>query len=432
MIAKLKANQHDDYIKRYSAQSPYALYIHIPFCVQKCNYCDFASWSFDPKSDVRKRYVDALITYLDELRGLGFLDDLSTCYIGGGTPTVLEDELLRLVKSISKDSHFEEWTVEANPESLSEMLLDHLYTYGVNRLSIGTQSFVDDELKLLGRIHSANRAQEVISQALTRPYSVSLDLMCAFAQQTDDSWMQTLQAAISLNPHHISCYPLQIEDGTTFGRMLDKGEIEDVDDAVEATRMKLAAQYLEDAGYRRYEVASYAKESENSGSFASRHNRAYWTGQSYLGLGVSASSMLTRKQYQKFQTIVSKLPDLSENIERIRIKITSSITEFIQASTLADLSYELEFLTYSQALAEDMMLGCRMSSGVHPDLLEESKLHIGNDSINQALQQAVDEGLAIFDEHGFFKPTEAGWLMGNKLYGIFWEQVNQQTDWVSV
>ncbi len=162
------------------------------------------------------------------------------------------------------------------------------------------------------------------------------------------------------------------------------------------------------------------------------HNRAYWTGHSYLGVGVSASSMLTREQYEKLRSSVGKLPELLDNTSRIRLKMTSSTDEFINAQSLCDLTYEIEILNYSQALAEDMMLGCRMSQGIHPLLLQEAKDVLGETSVSGAVQKALHEGLATFDEHGFFKPTEAGWLMGNELYGIFWEQVNQDTQWFAV
>ncbi len=422
-------NNSDDFTNRYTAHSPYALYVHIPFCVQKCNYCDFASWSFNPDSDICKKYVAAVIARMEEFKSLGLMEDLHTCYIGGGTPTVLEDELIVLCSQISSYSNFDEWTVEANPESLSNHLLDHLYTYGVNRLSIGTQSFNDDELKILGRIHSAKRAQEVIGYALENPYQVSIDLMCAYPGQTEESWSKTLKTAIDLNPHHISCYPLQIEDETIFAHMLNKGEIQDVDDVVEANCMKTAAQCFEDAGYRRYEVASYSRSLDK---FASKHNQAYWTGQSYLGIGVSASSMLTRVEYQKLKSAVVKLPDLYQDTVRVRLKMTSSTEEFINAQSLDNLNYEIEFLSYSQALAEDMMLACRMSQGIHPLLLQEAKNVLGAELVDCAVHKAMDEQLATFDEHGFFKPTEAGWLMGNELYGIFWEQVNQDTQWFTV
>ena len=432
MNSKMIFNQSNDYTSRYTTQSPYALYVHIPFCVQKCNYCDFASWSFDYDSDIRKSYVAAVIARMEEIKNLGLMDNLTTCYIGGGTPTVLEDELINLCHYISRLANFAEWTVEANPESLTSHLLGDLYTYGVNRLSIGTQSFNDNELKTLGRIHSARRAREAIAQALALPYQVSLDLMCAFPGQTEKSWRKTLQDAIDLNPHHISCYPLQIEDDTIFGSMLNRGEIEDVADTIEANRMKLAAQVFQEAGYSRYEVASYARSDDALHSLASKHNQAYWTGHSYLGVGISASSMLTREQYERLRSSVSKLPELFDDTTRIRLKITSTTDEFINAHSLCDLSYEIEFLNYPQALAEDMMLGCRMSQGIHPILLQEAKNVLGEASVVMTVQKALDKGLASFDEHGFFKPTETGWLMGNELYGIFWEQVNQDTHWFAV
>ncbi len=418
------------YLDRYRSQKPYALYIHIPFCVQKCNYCDFASWGFNPQSDVRQRYTEALLHRIEELKALDILDELKTCYIGGGTPTVLGEDLLSVTHAISQCSTFDEWTVEANPESLSDYLLDNLYKEGVNRLSIGVQSFNDDELQVLGRIHSSRRVQEVIRRACSLPYQVSLDLMCAFPHQTDVSWEKTLDTALALNPHHISCYPLQIEDETPFGRMLSSGLIDDVDDEVEARRMQRAAERFASSGYERYEVASYAR-IDGDRDCTSMHNRAYWTGQSYLGVGCSASSMLTAPLYNRLRQAITKLPEISEDTARIRLKITSPVAEFIDAQSLNDLSYELEFLTYPQALAEDMMLGSRMSQGIHPVLIEEAKRVIGRNTVESALQKAVDECLGYTGDD-FFKPTHTGWLMGNELYAIFWEQVSQDTEFVSV
>ncbi len=422
----------DDYLYRYIATCPHSLYIHIPFCVKKCNYCDFTSWSFDSNSSIRSDYTQALVQRLDELKQIGLLKDVKTCYIGGGTPTVLQEDLLSLAAYIGENTRLDEWTVEANPDSLTPSVLDNLYTYGVSRLSIGVQSFNQTELEFLGRIHSSQQAIDAIERSLELPYRVSLDLMCAFPYQTDQTWIKTLETAIYLNPHHISCYPLQIEDGTVFANMLNKGEISDVEQQVEANRMVAARDLLEEAGYRRYEVASYARDDAQNEFCSCQHNISYWSARSYLGIGVGASSMLTPGIYKRLYSHIHKLPKLPDDVYRIRLQITSSLSEFLNAKSLNDLSYDLEFLTYSQALAEDMMLACRMSDGIHPSLLAESKRQLGDSLIQKSLDAAHSQGLAIFDEDGFFKPTQRGWLMGNELYGIFWNQVPQDTRLASI
>ncbi len=424
--------KRETYTSRYFAPSPYALYIHIPFCIQKCNYCDFASWTFDQDSSVLKEYVRATIDRLAEFKKLGLLEGLHTCYIGGGTPSVLGENLLELCDYISHLATFDEWTVEANPDSLSEYLLDNLYQYGVTRLSIGVQSFNNDELKTLGRIHSSEHAQVVIARALSLPYQVSLDLMCAFPLQTLNSWEHTLQIATNLNPHHVSVYPLQIEDHTVFGKMLERGEIEDNNDATEAKFMSVASEHLEIHGYIRYEVASYSKHNIKGVTCASMHNCSYWTGKSYLGVGLSAASLLTPLQYDKLRTVVVKLPPTSLDTGRIRLKMTGTIDEFIEANSLCDLSYDVEFLTYKQLIAEDMMLASRMSRGISPELIAEASITLGTHKVKHSIQRAIEKGLASYDEHGFLKPTERGWLMGNELYGIFWELADQSTQWYAV
>ena len=265
-----------------------ALYLHIPFCRAKCLYCDFDSRALTgcALEEAIGAYCEGLSAQVDAHGNAGELSEVETVYVGGGTPSLLGVRLVGLVDYVRAYCEPVEFTCEANPESFTLDLAQALRAAGVTRISLGVQSLNASELKAIGRIHSAEQAMLAVAQAKAAGFSTSCDVMCGLPGQTLDTFAETLRSLVTLNPDHVSVYPLQLEEGTPLARMEEAGEMEVPDEDFQAQCMDLAAEVLEEAGYERYEVASYAKPGHRC-----RHNIAYWTGKPYLGLGRSAASM---------------------------------------------------------------------------------------------------------------------------------------------
>lgn len=359
---------------------PYrALYLHLPFCVKRCAYCDFATSAVAGDSPEIDAYVEDLSLQIRRKAKEGELGALETVYLGGGTPShVGLSRLSMLLYTLSLSMHLTpevECTMEANPESLSERMVRDVWALGVNRLSLGVQSFDDEVLAVLGRAHSADDARRAIAAAQTRFENVSVDLMCGIPGQSVESFEASVREAVALGVAHVSVYPLTIEPHTPFDLAVLAGEMEEPDDDVEAAHMELAARVLTEAGFERYEVASYARP-----GFQSRHNIAYWTGVPYLGLGRSAATM-------------------TQNAERrMRVK-DGQVTDDLDARQMA---------------AEDLMLGMRMTRGISDDQVERAAALLPE--APATLERLADEGFVVHKD-GRWRPTEQGWLCGNTLYG---------------
>ena len=400
-----------DWEARLHEPSASALYLHIPFCVRKCAYCDFSSCAIAREDPLMDAYRAALELQLREVEAVGLLEGCETAYVGGGTPTMLGTGLGELVGRIRDVAPVTELTCEANPDSLSDEVIDAVRTAGATRLSVGVQSLDDGELGLLGRIHTASEARGRVKAAVSSGLSVSCDLMCAIPGQTRASWNRTLSEAVSLGVGHVSVYPLMIEEGTALAARVGDDTPAWNDEDVEAERMVQAQSVLEGAGFSRYEVASYARQGEEC-----RHNIAYWTGRTYLGLGTSAASMFSVEAYSRLLEICPQLPPIPEGCLRVRLTCTSSPRSIALGPELKKMSYDLEFLTIKQALAEDLMLGARLSFGLSEALVASSRRSIGRE-VDVTLRRLVDEG--FLDES--LAPTRQGWLLGNELYGRLWE-----------
>lgn len=392
-----------------------ALYIHVPFCRSKCVYCDFDSQpicSCDAKADF-ERYIDAVIARLDSFGRAGALSHIATVYIGGGTPTILGDLLVRLVDAVMRWCRPCEFTCEANPESITLALAHCLRRCGVTRISLGVQSFHDNELRALGRIHSADEAERAIRLATSCGFDVSADLMCGIPLQTFESWNESLSRLIACRPNHVSVYPLSVEEGTPLDVMIADDPSLEPDEDVQASCMEIARDRLRASGYSRYEVASYALPGKRC-----QHNIAYWSGTSYLGLGRSASSML---RHSEFRALAPLFPGVAIDDQVSRVRLT-------QRDDLASW-FEVDPLTSREAAAEDLMLACRMTDGISAELLGETSLYLPRKALADACARAVGLGLATwYDEasDGCSRgrrliPTDSGWLEGNVLFELFWD-----------
>ena len=263
-----------------------AVYIHIPFCLKKCFYCDFYSIRYE-EGRVRA-FALALLKEIHSHRNY----KAKTLYLGGGTPTSLPTPLLIEIISTAKESFSlppnAEISVEANPETLDAEKLKALREVGVNRISIGVQSFDDNLLHFLGRVHNADKARRAIEMAREAGFeNINIDLLFAIPGQTLRNWQETLEEALSFNPIHISCYSLTIEEGTKLFRDLRKGKISPVEDELSAKMFELGDEILTSYGYIHYEISNYALP-----GFECQHNLSYWRDEPYLGLGPSAVSFL--------------------------------------------------------------------------------------------------------------------------------------------
>lgn len=401
-----------------------ALYLHIPFCQSKCAYCDFDSVAACSLDDVRTAqacYLDRLTNRVDAFGTAGLLDGVRTVYIGGGTPSLLGMRLVELVRSVMQWCAPEEFTCEANPESFTSSLALQLARAGVTRISLGVQSLQEEELKAVGRIHSATQALDAICYAKDAGLDVSCDLMCGLPLQTQDSWAKSVAGLIEAGPCHVSIYPLTVEDGTPLALKVDSGRLVLPDEDEQADEMELARRFLVEAGFAPYEVASYALPGH-----ACRHNIAYWTGIEYLGLGRSAASMLSRDTFRMSSSLFSDLAP-RDGAARIRVLQTDDAAS----------AFEIEQLGIREAMAEDLMLACRMTRGIPQELLLRASAVFGKQIVTDTCARAIELGLATWEAPdgenyvdassggvdlfpGALAPTQQGWLEGNELFGLFW------------
>lgn len=402
-----------------------ALYLHIPFCKSKCAYCDFDSRAMGEGcalDEAVATYCDALAAQIDAHGRAGDLAEVQTVYIGGGTPSLLGVRLVELVRRVLGYCDPVEFTCEANPESFTAELARSLRAAGVTRVSLGVQSLQADELRVIGRIHSVEQALEAVALAKGAGFSTSCDLMCGLPGQTLDAWRDTLKRVLLADPDHVSVYPLQLEEGTPLERLEAAGKIEVPDEDFQAQCMDIAAELLHAHSYERYEVASYAKPGHRC-----QHNIAYWTGVPYLGLGRSAASMCaaTGDVSLLLENTFDGTPDSESDgtsdgaAGRSSANSSTARIRFTQLDDAGE-EFDHEFLTLREAMAEDLMLACRMTDGIGPELLARAIRVIPADELSAACDRAVEWNLAAWD-NGSLKPTHLGWLDGNKLFGIFWD-----------
>lgn len=403
-----------------------ALYVHVPFCAQKCRYCDFDSRSFAPcdLSAALDVYFEQLFARLDAFGKARALEQIRTVYVGGGTPSLAGERLVGLARRIRAWCAPVEFTCEANPESLTAELAAALAKVGVTRVSLGVQTLDNIELTAIGRIHDVDRALAAIATVKNAGLDVSCDLMCGLPGQTAASWRRTLDGVLAAAPHHVSVYPLTLEEGTPLYRMACRDESVEPDEDFQASCMDVARERLGAAGYHPYEVASYALDGHECA-----HNIAYWTGQGYLGLGRSAAGMLDAEDFDR---LAGLFPGVSSRGDSYRVRL-------VQRDDDAT-AFEAEYLSQREAAAEDLMLACRMTRGIASDLLVRAACVIPTGELAAACDRALELGLATWvpetlgvHEGPFtsadvlaghvrarLAPTHLGWLDGNVLFELFW------------
>ena len=323
-------------MKNRKENSPMEIYIHIPFCIIKCDYCDFLSGPSGPEEQAD--YVQALLREIQAVEE-GEGRSVSSIFIGGGTPSVLDERLLgdilREIRNRFKMEEDAEITIEVNPGTANIGKLQAYREMGINRLSIGLQSPEDRELKILGRIHNYGQFLETYQEARTVGFdNINIDLMSAIPDQTYEGWVKNLRTVAELEPEHISAYSLIVEEGTPFAAR----KLNLPDEDTEYNMYEATAQILKEYGFEQYEISNYARKGREC-----RHNVGYWTRQDYLGFGLGASSLYGKERFANTADMKKYLEN-SKNPEKIREKEPS--------------------LTREDEMAEFMFLGLRMTKGI--------------------------------------------------------------------
>ena len=371
-------------------KTPLGIYIHVPFCRSKCQYCDF--YSLSVKDDkLMDGYLDAICAHIKEAGALAPAYKVDTVYFGGGTPSFFGAEgmatILTAVRRAFDVDNNAEITFECNPDSVSDKLLKRLRAEGFNRASLGIQTDDDEVLRKLGRPHTfanAVTAYHRIRKAGFR--NVSVDLMYGLPGQTVRSWRETLEHVLTLNPEHISCYGLKVEEGTPLYEYRDYAKLPD-DDA-QADMYLAAIEMLKAYGYRQYEISNFARK-----GLYSKHNMKYWTGGEYLGFGPSASSDFAGK----------------------RFTLCRSVQEYISGIKNKDqIIDEVQEIPTRERAGEYLMLRLRTFNGINAEDYERNFL-LPFAPLEDVLEKNRDFGYAVRTEDGRWHLTPKGFLLSNTI-----------------
>ncbi|KAA3619280.1 MAG: coproporphyrinogen III oxidase family protein [Calditrichaeota bacterium] len=376
-----------------------ALYLHIPFCAKRCNYCDFYTVAEQEKHI--PAYLDALVQEI-EIYGKSELwveQSFSTIYFGGGTPSLLApDQVERILSTLRNNFHFTqnpEITFEVNPGTTAEKKLQDYADTGINRLSIGVQSFRADELKKLDRLHSVEEAENTVARARKAGIqNLSIDLMFALSGQKPSNWRYSLERAIAMKPEHISAYNLTIENGTPLHQAVKAGIVKPVSELRQRIFYSHTIEYLERHGYKHYEVSNYALP-----NFESRHNSKYWDGSLYLGLGASAHSFDGDRRFWNVKSFSQYIKNLQDGDLPI-------IGE--------------ENLSPTEKQFEMILLGLRQSRGVSIDDFENRFAIDFREKFQPQLKKLLSQKPPLAKlTNGSLTLTREGWLLCDAVCAEF-------------
>lgn len=319
------------------------IYIHIPFCKKRCIYCDFYSTT---SGHLKEAYIDALEKEIGLRKDYAENEVIETIYFGGGTPSQLlpseAERIINKIKSVHRLSRNPEITLEANPDDISEKFLDGLRNTGINRISIGIQTFNDERLKFLNRRHDSRQAVKAVGMCREYGYdNISIDLIYGFPEESGDEWEKDIDKAVSLGIQHISAYHIIYEEGTRLARMLEEGKIKEIDEDNSICQFETLMSKLKDAGFIHYEISNFCKPGMHS-----RHNTSYWQNKRYIGLGASAHSYnLESRQWNvaDINTYIKALNEGGKFFETESLDIYSHYNDYILTSLRtmwgADIAY---------------------------------------------------------------------------------------------
>ena len=365
------------------------IYIHIPFCKKRCIYCDFYSTT---DNRLAESYITVLCCELDSrLSELGN-EPINTIYIGGGTPSQLSiDQLSRLINFLKERINFnflKEFTLEVNPDDVTFEYMHACHFLGINRISMGIQSFVDNELQAINRRHTAMQACEAVRIIREAGFSnISIDLIYGLPGQTLATWQYSIQEALKLDVPHISCYNLSYEEGTTLYNMRERGDITECNDEDCVTMYETLIRELKQAGYEHYEISNFAK----PGCY-SRHNSSYWNLTPYLGLGASAHSF-------------------TENIRRYN---PASINEYVRLINDRGVAFTIEEETKWERFNEYIMINLRTMWGLNLDKVQEL---FGLERYNHLIKYSIKfiESGDLKEHNGTLTLTEHGIMLSDYI-----------------
>ncbi|MFC0212033.1 radical SAM family heme chaperone HemW [Paenibacillus chartarius] len=375
--------------------SPKSVYIHIPFCTNKCHYCDFNSYVLkgQPVAD----YLDALEREMELTVRQIPPQDIETIFVGGGTPTVLlpdqMERFLAMVRRYFPSNGNVEFTMEANPGTTDEDKLAVMKAGGVNRISFGVQSFNNELLQRIGRIHSTDDVYRSLENAKKLGFdNLSIDLMFGLPGQTTQHMRESLEAALKLDLQHYSLYSLKVEENTLFHTLYQKGQLPLPSEEEEVEMFLMIIDRLQKEGYRHYEISNFARPGKES-----RHNTTYWRNESYYGLGAGAHGYVSRQRH-------------------INVK---GIAEYIAAAAQGLPVLETETVSESEAMEDFMMVGLRLLEGVSK---ENFAAQFGGASLDVTfgpkLNTLLKAGLLETTEAGY-RLSEKGLLLGNEVFAEF-------------
>lgn len=336
------------------------IYIHIPFCRKACHYCNF---HFSTSTALQSDFVEALIAEI-ELQKSYLNEHVSTIYFGGGTPSILPaDDLNSILQKLRETFIIDddaEITLEANPDDITDHKLSAWKSLGINRLSIGIQSFFEEDLKWMNRAHNAEQALNCISLAQAHGfYNLTIDLIYGTPTLTNEHWERNIERAIALNIPHLSCYALTVEPKTALEKLIEKKQLENVDHDKQAVHFDLLMRLTSDAGYEHYEISNFAKP-----GFRSKHNSSYWQGKSYLGLGPSAHSFNGKSRQWNISNNALYIKQLQRGIlpyEKEELSTNDQFNEYIMTSlrTMEGLSIDKVKETFGKKNAEGLLFSAK-------------------------------------------------------------------------
>lgn len=307
------------------------IYIHIPFCKQACHYCNFHfATSLHYKNDVLAALLKEILLQKSYLEN----EQVETIYFGGGTPSLLTIEdlilIIEKVKSVFIVSNGAEITLETNPDDITNSKLDDWKKVGINRLSIGIQSFFEEDLKWMNRAHTSQQAFGSLQLAIKHFDNITIDLIYGTPQLTNEKWKQNIETVVSLGIPHLSCYALTVESKTPLDKMIRQQKSEDVNPDKQSAQFLLLMNWLEEAGYEHYEISNFAKP-----GWRSHHNSSYWQGKNYLGLGPSAHSFNGKSRQWNISNNNIYIESVNKSIlpfEKEELSETQKLNEYIMTS----------------------------------------------------------------------------------------------------
>ena len=344
------------------------IYIHIPFCKQRCSYCAFYSSTL---FNIREKYIDALCKEISMRKNYIPQEGIKTIYLGGGTPSTLSiEDLEKIFNAIYKhytiaENH--EITIECNPDDLTPEYLTQLKQLPINRISMGIQSLNDTQLKHLGRRHNAEKAITAVSNARKAGFSnISIDLMFALPGSTIQEWNETLEQAIRLQPEHISAYNLMYEEGTAMHRALQRGDFRELSEEENVEQFQALIKMLRNAGYRHYEISNFAQP-----GYESRHNSSYWNDTPYIGCGAAAHSYNgTSREWN-----------------------VSDIKEYIEGIEKGKRNFEIEYLSEEERYNDAILTRLRTSDGIPVEWIKENFNNALYEYMMQNAEKQIKNGL---------------------------------------